>query len=207
MVAPLPAQEAFRWASACRLFFTAGHAVLAEQRAQVEIERCTLAEGSGSSTQLDWAEQAGLQLAAVLEVITSLRATTAPSQVAADFAGSTARPSNLLPWLLEVTEALLLANPGAEEDAEGRLAPSVGRLVNFTMLIYHVLGSTAYAKHAAALSTNGPLLQAVARLLLRRCLPSTVHWYRQGQLFIHDRAAHLQDIATLLANDQLRPAL
>lgn len=77
----------------------------------------------------------------------------------------------------------------------------------YPALIYQLVKHPVYAKHAAALASNGALQQAIVRLLLRRCLPATVHRQQPDAFTEMDVGRVAQVLSMLGSTEQLRPAV
>ena len=105
----LPSQTAFKLGAACSLVFGPGRRAL---------EAClTVAMDSLSSPEAVGllADVAATQLASVMLLVSEVSEPGRQPQAAAAFAGSTARPSALLPWLAALTRAVSIALPSCDE--------------------------------------------------------------------------------------------
>lgn len=100
--AHLSVRAAAKLGSAYGLVFRPGRTVLEYRLSHVQ-------PGTAMDVLADVAELCGMQLVAVMGAFTSVLHPSSQPQAAAALAGGAARPTELLPWLAVVTEALVVA--------------------------------------------------------------------------------------------------
>ncbi|KAI7838102.1 hypothetical protein COHA_008110 [Chlorella ohadii] len=188
----LPGDQAFRVAAAAQLVLQAGPWSLAVGRAACE------QNGQQEAPFALLAECCAAFSTALLTVSEMLLLGPVRHDAAAAFAGSTARPDALLPWLREMAQTLLALPTDFADDSRAtqymhRALRTVGQFVAAVTV------GPKWASHAAAIQADAALQQALADVLLPRSLvalvPKLAELAEQGDA---PSVAKLHQLLTLL---------